>query len=109
MAMRPLFPTHHSLRTTHYSLLAPVSKLLRAAGVAEIGIVEQLRERPQLADHALLVHVALNRFEVLPVRVGEAILPRIAPKDVLLLLDRGAYPGERHHAGVLHPAIGHLL
>src|SRR5262249_47153725 len=83
--------------------------LLQAGRIAEVGILEQLFERPHLTHHALLVHVALDRLQVRPVRGRQAILPRIAPERRLLLLDRGAHPGERHHARVLHAAISHLL
>src|SRR4051812_7934481 len=84
-------------------------ELLRAGGIAEVGILEQLVERLRVLDHALLVHVALDGLEILAVGGRQPVFPRIAAKCSLLLFDRGAYPGERHHAGVLHPAVGHLL
>src|SRR5262249_26867722 len=84
-------------------------KLLQASRVTEVGILEHLLELAFFADHALLVHVALDCFEVLAVGGRQSELPGIAAENLLLLLDRGAHPGERHHAWVLHPAIGHLL
>ena len=56
-------------------------ELLRADGIAEVGVLEQLLERPHLADHALLVHVALDGFEVLAVGGRQAVLPRIAAEQ----------------------------
>src|SRR6202140_2930287 len=72
------------------------SPFLQPAGIAEVGILEQLVERPHLADHALLMGVALDGHERLAIDRREPIGPRVAPQDVLLLLDCGPHPGERH-------------
>src|SRR5262249_33309298 len=98
------FPIRYSLFAIRFS-----SHFLQPDRVAKVGIVEQLLQLAQLADHALLVHIALDGLEILAVGVGEAILPWIGAENLPLLLDRGAHPGERHHARVRYPLIGHLL
>src|SRR5579883_200127 len=44
-----------------------VLELVGAAGVAEIGILEQLIERHHLADQALLMTIALHRLQILAI------------------------------------------
>src|SRR5262245_53891031 len=101
--------TRHSLLTNYYSLLTSFSHFLESDRIAKIGVVEQLFQLAQLADHALPMDIALDRFKVLAVGIGETVLPWIGPKNLPLLLDCGAHPGERHHARVRYPLIGHLL
>src|SRR5262245_26136406 len=87
----------------------PSSEFFRAAGVAEIGIGEERVERRPAADETLLVGIAQHRLEVLAVGQGQAVGPRVAAEDRLLLLHGGTHPGERDHARIGDASVGDLL
>ncbi len=63
---------------------------------------EQLIERDAAADQALIVRIAHQRLEVPAVRLGQAVFPRVAAEQLLLLVPRFLIPGERHQARIAH-------
>src|SRR5579871_4541548 len=70
---------------------------------------EKLVEWEAPLDQSLFVRVADKRLQIMPVPLGEAVLPRVAAHQLLLLLPGLAVPGARHDARVLHPPHGDCL
>src|SRR4051812_31211045 len=88
---------------------APSNPELHAALAALRHIDEQLVERKLAPRQPLLMSVAGNRFDGMPVSVGQTVFPGIRTHELFLLLPRFAIERERHDTRIRHPLHGEAL
>src|SRR3954467_8840724 len=66
-------------------------------------VYKELIQKQRASHQSLLLRIAGERLQCVPVALGQAVFPRVRAEQILLLLPCRAVPGERHDAGVLQP------